>query len=146
MKRVALKRKVSLRDSYRRKLKERGTRRIWGLSGFSKRKPLKKVARSQRQRLTKYFALSTAFLLKPENKLCVICQTRREHGEDILINNAVEVHHFRGRIGRLLCWVPGFRASCFPCRSWPHDNPTKARAWGLLAPAALWNVYPGDGS
>jgi hypothetical protein len=112
---------------------------------LKRKKPMKKIARSQRTRLQVYFALSTEFLLKPENKFCLTCQVRREHGENILIQIATEVHHWAGRIGRLLCYVPFFRPSCRGCRDWPHTNATKAREWGLLAPAPLWNVFPGNG-
>lgn len=53
---------------------------------LKRKKPLKKIARSRRRVLQEYFALSTAFLLRPENANCLICQVRREHGENILIN------------------------------------------------------------
>lgn len=146
MKRSRLTRKVSLRDSWRKKLKRDGVRFVWKRNGVLKRKkPLKKRGRALRNRLRVYFEVSTAFLLRLENRLCLICVVRREHGENITVNVATETHHHRGRIGRLLCWVPGFRPSCYRCRLWPHDNPEKAREWGLLAPAAQYNVFPGDG-
>jgi hypothetical protein len=117
---------------------------LYARNRITRKKPLKKIARSRRRVMQKYFAISTAFLLRPENALCLICQVRREHGENILINCATEIHHWAGRIGRLLCYVPFFRASCRSCRDWPHENKEKARAWGLLAPITQWNVFPGS--
>lgn len=147
VKKNGLKRKVSLRDSFRRRLREEATRTRYDRNGRVRRiKPLKKLGRAKRRALAVYLALKEDFLALPENKWCLICIVRREHGENILINLATEIHHFFGRIGRLLCYVPGFRPSCFTCRSWPHDHPKEAREWGLLAPAPLWNRFPGNGS
>lgn len=103
------------------------------------------MSKGLKAELAKYWKLSSAFLALPENKFCIICVVRREHGENILVNLATEIHHWAGRIKRLLCHVPFFRASCRSCRDWPHDNKVKARAWGLLAPATQWNVFPVNG-
>jgi len=129
-----------------RKLKQAGTRFIYNARGELKRKrPLKKVAKAKRNALRGYYVLQSAFLSLPENKFCIICIVRREHGENILVNLATEVHHWAGRIGRLLCYVPFFRPSCFRCREWPHQHAETAREWGLLAPAPRYNVFPVDG-
>lgn len=141
--RNGLKRKVSLRDGFLRKLKNEGTRVSWNRNGKIKRqRPLKKVSRSLRERLKVYQFLAKIFLSKPENENCIICTVRREHGENIVINRSTEIHHHRRRRGRLLCWVPGFRASCYPCRLWPHENGERARELGLLASAVLFDVFP----
>lgn len=93
----------------------------------------------------KYQKLSYVFLHQLENKWCVCCTLRQTVlGEDILINYSSEVHHWAGRIKKLLCYVPYFRAFCYHCREWPHLNKIKARELGLLAPAHLWEVYPSD--
>lgn len=136
--------KVKLRDGFLRKLKREGTRFLFKRGRLERKKPMKKMARSRRREMAQYFALSTKFLLQPENALCLICQVRREHGENILIQVSTEIHHWAGRIGRLLCYVPFFRPSCRGCRDWPHQNTVKAREWGLLAPPAQWNTYPED--
>lgn len=139
--------KPIFRNGLIRNLRHAGTRFSWDRNGHLKRKkPIKKLSRALRSRLKVYFTLTTEFLLRPENALCLICQVRREHGENILIQPATEVHHFRGRRGRLLCWVPGFRPSCRGCRDFPHDNKKQARELGLLAPAVLYDVFPGDGN
>lgn len=138
--------RVSIRDGFIRKLKREATKFLWNRSGQIKRKkPLKKIAKAKRHALKIYYGLSAIFLAKPENKLCIICTVRREHGENILINCATEIHHYAGRIGRLLCYVPFWKPSCRDCREWPHQNQTKAREWGLLAPAPQFNVFPDDG-
>lgn len=145
MKRVALKRRKSLRDYCRDKVKTEGTAYRWNRTGKLKvRKPLKKVSRSKRKALSQYYPLNDEFLARPENKFCLICIVRREHGENILIQLATEVHHWGSRNGRLLCYVPWFRPSCRSCREWPHAHPKQAREMGLLAPASIWGVYPED--
>jgi hypothetical protein len=136
------KEKAEIRPGFLRKLKREATRFVRKRSGLTRKKPLKKIARSRRRELAEYFALTTKFLLRPENALCLICTVRREHGENILVQVATEVHHYAGRIGRLLCYIPFFKPSCRSCRDWPHQNPIKAREWGLLAPPARWNVFP----
>ena len=135
-----LKRRVSLRDSQIRKIKDGGTVKFWTNSGkLVTRKPLKKISKSQRNRLKKYLPIAKEFLALPENQMCAICIARREHGENIRINPATEVHHRFGR-GPNLTDVRGFVASCFSCRTWPHENPRLAREWGLLCPAPQWMV------
>lgn len=110
-----------------------------------RRTKIKRVSKGLKAEQAKYFKLSAAFLAQPENRFCIICIVRREHGENILINFATEVHHFAGRIKRLLCYVPYFKPSCRHCRDWPHENKSKARLWGLLAPITKWNVFPSSG-
>jgi len=96
-----------------------------------RRKPLRKVSRSKRRAYRAYTALASAFLNRPEARFCLICMMRAGHGENIPINRATEIHHWAGRIGRLLCYVPYFRSSCFNCRMWPHDHPKEARGMGF---------------
>lgn len=111
----------------------------WGL----KRRPLRRVSKSLKAEQAKYRRVSAIFLSLPENKWCICCTLRREKlAENILRNQAVEIHHWAGRIGRLLCYIKYFRAFCNACRRWPHDNPEKARTLNLLAPAPQWNVFP----
>lgn len=107
-----------------------------------KRAPLKRESKSHKAELAKYRKLAAVFLAQPENSWCICCTVRREHGENIVRNPAVEIHHFAGRIGRLLCYVPYFRAFCNACRTWPHEHPSLARELNLLVPASLWNCFP----
>lgn len=55
---------------------------------------------------------------------------------------ASDVHHKRGRIGRLLCDKRFWIGLCAACHDWIHRHPSKARADGFLAPSAEWNVFP----
>lgn len=119
-------------DSYRKRLKEEGTKNTWDRNGKLKRKkPLKKISKSQRRKLSEYYAVQKEFLARPENRYCRICEARREHGENKLINLSTEVHHRSGR-GKNLSNVSEFVASCNSCRLWPHTNPKLAREWNLL--------------
>lgn len=53
----------------------------------------------------------------------------------------VDVHHLRGRIGKLLCeqryWLP----LCRPHHDWVGRNPEEARKMGLLCEKGKWNTY-----
>lgn len=101
-------------------------------------KPLKKISKATRGRLEKYYRLRDEFLR--EHSVCIACMTRGLPG----IGVANQLHHLRGRAGRLLCDVRFFAGVCAPCHHWIHfENPTEARELGLLAPASEWNVFPG---
>lgn len=135
---------VSLRDSWKHKLLAMPPALREQVRQTSlKRSSIEKVSKGLKAEKAKYRKLSAVFLARPENTWCICCTLRRERlGENILRNQATEIHHWAGRIGRLLCYVPFFRAFCNACRSWPHDHPSKARKLNLLAPAQLWNVFP----
>lgn len=108
-----------------------------------KRSPLAKRSKGLKSNLARYKKVAGEFLCRPENHWCICCTIRREVlGERILRRYAVEVHHWAGRIGRLLCYVPYFKAFCRECREWPHNNARLARKLGLLAPASKWEVFP----
>lgn len=146
MKRSGFKpRKTSLRDSYAAKLKREGTKSVWNRNGkLTKRKPLKKVSRSQRERLKRYYTVRNEFLAQPENQNCRCCTLRRESGENIQQQAATENHHSRGRGGSLLFDTRFFVPVCYDCsRNWIHQNPSKSREMGLLSSAAEWNT-PAD--
>lgn len=128
------------------------------------RNGLRKVSKKLAQQQRKYYPISRDFLRQPENRYCqiclcrsleghldqikLICQKAEEDGDYIfqasgaVLRRATEVHHYAGRIGRLLCYTPYFVASCRGCRDWPHDNRREAANLGLVAPPQLWNVFP----
>lgn len=114
--------------------------RTWNL----KRTPLKRESKGRKAELRKYHLSASAFFAEPGNDVCHICLKLREDGDDIRLFPSTERHHFRGRIGRLLNWKPGWIPSCNHHRQWPHQNPVRARKLGLLAEAKDWNVYPGE--
>lgn len=107
------------------------------------RSPLRRQGKALKANLARYRKLVAVFLAQPENQWCICCTLRREKlCENIVCNQSVEVHHFAGRIGRLLCYVPYFRPFCNACRLWPHEHPATARELNLLVSAKLWNCYP----
>lgn len=135
-------RKTSLRDSWKRKLLSMPPEK----REKSKRYPhIKSESKRLKDERAKYRKVSAVFLARPENKWCICCTLRREVlQENITRNQATVIHHWAGRIGRLLCYVPYFKAFCSGCPPWPHEHPKEARELNLLAPAHLWEVFPGD--
>lgn len=55
---------------------------------------------------------------------------------------ATELHHRRGRAGRLLLESRWFCALCDECHRYVHDHPNGARELGLLAKHGEWNTIP----
>jgi hypothetical protein len=100
-----------------------------------KRTPLRKVSKKQSGRLRKYYPIQVEFLKK--HKWCMICMAL--HGVKV---RSSEVHHSRGRNGRLLYDTRFFVASCRGCRMVPHLNIKWAREVGITAEAKDWGVYP----
>lgn len=104
-----------------------------------KRTALRKVSKALARRLrVDYYPERSEFLSKPENQWCAICLCRGIENP----NPATEVHHIRGRAGKLLSDSRFFVASCFPCREWPHTFKQKARELGILAGPGEWGKYP----
>lgn len=125
-------------------------------------KSLPRVSKKLKRRLEQnYYPVNNAFLRLPENRYCYICICRsrnlqldevREMMQNLTIKESDqwltgigarlrfsgEVHHWAGRCGALLTYVPYFVASCYGCREWPHAMPREARRLGLLAPANLY--------
>lgn len=106
------------------------TARVWTKS------PLKKVSRSRRKQVTKYLLIHKEYLQRfPVCGICLVLGAEYP-------NAATEIHHRRGRIGRLLTYEPEFVPCCRPHREFPHENPDIARELGILAGPAEWNVFP----
>lgn len=55
---------------------------------------------------------------------------------------AHDLHHRRGRQGKLLKDRRFFMAVCRECHDWIHANPAEARATGFLASSHDWNRSP----
>lgn len=149
-------RKESMRDAWARKMAARGfpkkkavstlpkcqkpagghSVRIYGSKGLNKSK-LRQHSKTREKEMRLYYKERKEWLSLPANAACRICLCL-----DRSPAPATEVHHQRGRIGRLLrdqrFWIP----SCRGCREVPHENPAWAREVGLLAEVADWNVYP----
>lgn len=139
-----LQRKESMRESYARRQREKWKAKAKEIVAekLGRKTPLKKIAKSRRRQMAEYLELRIAFLARPENWECGICKARVAHGEARTIRMATECHHVRGRAGNLITWEPGLLASCADCRDFPHSNPKRARAMGILASPAEWNTFP----
>jgi hypothetical protein len=53
---------------------------------------------------------------------------------------STEIHHSRGRIGRLLLMEEHWVALDRCCHNWVGDNPVEAREAGLLCELGQWNT------
>lgn len=99
------------------------------------RKPIRKVSVERSKRLREYAKRRVWFLAK--HPKCAVFPDRRSN----------EIHHTRGRIGRLLnderFWVPVSRKG----HEWINSHPAEARErhWGelpLLCAVGQWNTVP----
>lgn len=86
--------------------------------------------------MERYYAVRDEYL--KTHPICGVCLVL---GFDCP-NPSSEVHHLRGRNGRLLCDTRFFAPSCRAHREFPHQNPALARELGLLSSPADWGVYP----
>lgn len=129
---MGLTRKHSLRDSYADRVR-RGKVKAPTLAK-SYIRPVAKHKQSDRARYVNK--------VRPEyiaaHPWCEICPKRGRKDRF----RTTDIHHTRGRIGRLLCDTRFFLGGCRPCHDWAHENPREARALGITAPASEWNVYP----
>jgi hypothetical protein len=75
------------------------------------------------------------------NPHCAVCFHLK-----LKLVKATEVHHKRGRNGSLLTDTRYLASTCRGHRLWPHENPSEARAAGLLSSAADWDVPPKSAS
>lgn len=57
---------------------------------------------------------------------------------------ATHTHHIRGRLKTLKFDTRFFCHTTFENNLWPHRNPKKAQALGLIAGPGEWNVAPND--
>lgn len=132
---------MSFRDSYAASLRKKGAGGSFGQrKGAMGRKPIRKVSVKRAGEMALYHAEKREWLALPENVACGICRCLGVHP-----NRASEVHHFAGRIGRLLRYQPFWIPSCRLHRETPHQRPAWARSVGLLCEPALWNVFPRAG-
>lgn len=135
------------------------------IAASSKPKGMRRISKKREKAMREdYFPANKAFLERPENRYCLICicrsinatwteakdimrlpLARREHvlhESGAVLAQATEVHHQRGRIGRLLAFVPLFIPSCRGCREWPHVHRVRARELDLVASATDYDTFP----
>jgi hypothetical protein len=102
------------------------------------RKPLRKVSKGQAARLRLYRAVRQRFLL--DNPICQACIPISRHVGFPLKDArwAEDVHHLRGRAGKLLCETKYWIAICRHCHIYVGNNPNAARQLGLLCERGKW--------
>lgn len=90
-----------------------------------KRTGIRRVSIARAVQNSKYAMLKDIFLSR--NKTCKKCG-----------GLADDVHHSRGRSGKLLCATQFWIAMCRLCHTWVHDHPEEARKVGLLCERGKW--------
>lgn len=93
-------------------------------------KPVRRVSKKRASEARSYAQLKGIFLAN--NTLCVRCA-------NWILPPKRTIHHFYGRVGALLCWVPGFRMACFPCHAWIEQHRNESVQLGFRAPDNLFN-------
>jgi hypothetical protein len=100
------------------------------MSGFGNsrkaRKPIRKVSKKQETRMARYFRIRNPYI--KANPICMICKAAL----------ATDLHHRRGRIGKLLFDSRWFMALCRNCHSYLHEHVAWAKEKGYLVP--YWRV------
>lgn len=95
------------------------------------RKPIRKVSKSRARQNREYTKLKAAFL--EANPLCQACS---DFGT--VPARSTEVHHVRGRSGKLLCDTRYWLAIDPRCHCMIHQHPAIAKKLGLLANMGEW--------
>jgi 5-methylcytosine-specific restriction endonuclease McrA len=85
------------------------------------------MSKARYARMKEYGKLRKEYLAK--NRLCQKCGKK-----------ATDVHHLRGRTGRLLCMEEHWAPVCRRCHDWIGANPIEARQEGLLCELGKWNT------
>jgi hypothetical protein len=80
-----------------------------------------------------YSRLKRAWMSRSENQICHVAGCGKK---------ATDLHHSRGRIGRLLNAEEFWMALCRTHHNFVHSNPSQAREMGLLPPIGQWNTFP----
>lgn len=134
-----MKRKVSFRAAYAERQRAKGVFSSFKKAGgVRQRKGMRKQSVKRAEEMEAYHKEKAIWLARPENAVCQICRCAGINPP----RAAVEVHHSRGRIHKLLRYQPFWVPSCRECRETPHQRPSWARDCGLLCEPALWNTFP----
>lgn len=102
--------------------------------------PRKRIAPTSDKRRMELVAYGKARrLFLKAHPVCQCCPAIRPASK---ANPSDDVHHTRGRQGRLLNYEPAWLAVCRPCHDWIGAHPMQARAMGFIAPLGQWNTPP----
>lgn len=104
-------------------------------------KKIKNLARRTPKRAAeerRYIALVAKWILLPENRLCRGCRAiwNREPW------TASECHHFQGRRGKLLLYIPWWIPLCEKCHVWVTANARAASWLNLTCHPGFYNDPP----
>lgn len=94
-----------------------------------RRAGLRKRSPSLSRSLRLYSSLRITFLAR--HATCAVFSGRR----------STEIHHKFGRVGRLLCWEPGWVPVSKEGHEWIHNNIKTAMELGLICETGHWNDY-----
>lgn len=101
--------------------------------------PIKPISAKRAVELREYQKEKKLWL--KEHRCCERCGSHTDTNHVV-----IDLHHVRGRVGKLLraqhFWMP----LCRQCHNWVHENPTPAREQGFLAELGDWNRYEDDQS
>jgi hypothetical protein len=104
-----------------------------------RQKPIKKVSTKKQKSDRLYMAIAKEHRQQPGNGFC-----RVEFALTGRVIPATHTHHIRGRLKTLKFDTRFFCHTTFENNLWPHQNPEKAQALGLIAGPGEWNVAPDD--
>src|SRR6516165_8114589 len=92
------------------------------------RKPLRRVSKKRQAQLKEYAKRKKVFL--EEHPFCFVCWKHKE---------AMDLHHFFGRVQELLHFVPGFRTVCRQCHDYIERHRVESVEKGWRASDDLFN-------
>lgn len=88
-----------------------------------KRVAVKKISDKEKERQKKYRKARKEFMSEPENIKCSFPGCNQV---------TTEIHHPKGRIGKMLLDKSNMVGFCHTHHQWVHDNDSEAREMGLL--------------
>lgn len=119
--------------------KPKRSKAIWTQLPQYRKRSIKSQRRLQRIRDKRQYtrearAFITAMLMNPSTQWCVIAALELKQAARV-----TQVHHFAGRIGKLLLWKHGWLAVSDIGHRWLHTHVKEAREKGWICPAGMWN-------
>ncbi len=106
---------------------------------YPRQNPIKKVSTKKQKSDRLYMAIAKEHRKQPGNNFC-----RVEFALTGRVIPATHTHHIRGRLKTLKFDTRFFCHTTYENNLWPHQNPEKAQALGLIGGPGEWNVAPND--
>ena len=105
-----------------------------------KRSRIRKISRKRAAEQQRYKVARLAFLA--EFPICANPKCGKDCDPPKPPRKATDIHHTRGRIGRLYLNSRYWRPVCRRCHDFINENPAAARALGLLCAPGQWGKQP----